>query len=67
MPQDEAHVGESDLLGPGERAELRWLRSENALLRTERDMLVRIAAGFAEDLDAALSTVPRVSERASGA
>lgn len=32
-----------------DRAELEWLRAENVLLRTERDILVRIATGFAED------------------
>lgn len=30
-------------LAPDERAELEWLRNENALLRTERDTLVRVA------------------------
>ncbi|MBB3662599.1 MULTISPECIES: hypothetical protein [Prauserella salsuginis group] len=33
-----------------ERAELEWLRVENQLLRTQRDVLERIATGFAEDL-----------------
>ncbi|MFC4003730.1 hypothetical protein ACFS2C_10160 [Prauserella oleivorans] len=35
-----------------ERAELDWLRDENALLRTERDVLLRLAAGFARDAGA---------------
>ncbi|GAA1253159.1 hypothetical protein GCM10009676_45250 [Prauserella halophila] len=33
-----------------ERAELEWLRAENELLRAQRDVLERIATGFAEDL-----------------
>ncbi|MHA6803783.1 hypothetical protein [Salinifilum ghardaiensis] len=36
-------------LAADERAELDWLRTENALLRTERDVLLRIATEFAED------------------
>ncbi|MDQ0380420.1 GreA/GreB family elongation factor [Amycolatopsis thermophila] len=34
--------------------ELEFLRAENALLRTERDILLRVAAGFAEDANATL-------------
>lgn len=34
--------------------ELDFLRAENALLRTERDILLRVAAGFAEDANATL-------------
>lgn len=37
-----------------ERAELEWLRAENKLLRTERDVLRRVATGFAEDTNARL-------------
>lgn len=37
-----------------EREELEWLRTENALLRAERDILLRAATGFAEDANAAL-------------
>ncbi|GAA1213238.1 hypothetical protein [Prauserella alba] len=37
-----------------ERGELEWLRVENELLRTQRDVLERIAIGFAEDLGVAL-------------
>ncbi|WP_199543337.1 GreA/GreB family elongation factor [Prauserella endophytica] len=37
-----------------ERAELEWLRAENALLRTQRDVLERVATGFAEDANATL-------------
>jgi transcription elongation factor GreA len=50
--------------------ELAWLRAENALLRTERDMLLRIATGYAEDAagHAACRTRPHVrpSGRTSG-
>ncbi|MGC7100836.1 GreA/GreB family elongation factor [Amycolatopsis lurida] len=35
-------------------SELAFLRAENALLRTERDILLRVAAGFAEDTNATL-------------
>ncbi|CCH30123.1 hypothetical protein ABZ816_41335 [Actinosynnema sp. NPDC047251] len=37
-----------------ERAELAWLRSENAFLRTQRDVLMRVATGYAHDMDALL-------------
>ncbi|SFW85586.1 hypothetical protein [Amycolatopsis australiensis] len=30
--------------------DLAWLRKENALLRVERDMLMRVAAGYARDV-----------------
>lgn len=50
----ESDTRENGSLGPGERAELEWLRTENALLRAERDILVRVATGFAEDADATL-------------
>jgi hypothetical protein len=33
-----------------ERAELAWLRAENALLRVERDILLRVATGYADDM-----------------
>ncbi|MHA6799448.1 GreA/GreB family elongation factor [Bounagaea algeriensis] len=36
-------------LAADERAELDWLRTENTLLRTERDALLRIATEFAQD------------------
>lgn len=36
-------------LGDDERAELTWLRSENRLLRVERDILLRVATGYATD------------------
>ncbi|WP_338078566.1 GreA/GreB family elongation factor [Amycolatopsis suaedae] len=35
-------------------SELDFLRAENALLRTERDILLRVAAGFADDANATL-------------
>jgi hypothetical protein len=54
VPHHEPDTCENRPLDPGERAELEWLRSENALLRTERDILVRVATGFAEDADATL-------------
>ncbi|MCP2163471.1 hypothetical protein [Goodfellowiella coeruleoviolacea] len=34
-----------------ERAELAWLRTENNLLRVERDILLRVATGYAKDMD----------------
>ncbi|HEY3472319.1 MAG TPA: hypothetical protein VGL47_44785 [Amycolatopsis sp.] len=35
---------------PDAGTELAWLRKENALLRVERDMLMRVAAGYASDM-----------------
>ena len=32
-----------------ERSELVWLRKENTLLRVERDILLRVATGYAND------------------
>ncbi len=32
-----------------ERSELLWLRKENTLLRVERDILLRVATGYAND------------------
>ena len=37
-------------LTPDERAELVWLRTENTLLRVERDILLRVASGYARDM-----------------
>ncbi|GAB3693296.1 hypothetical protein [Saccharopolyspora tripterygii] len=34
-------------LSTAERRELEWLRKENKLLRTEKDMLLRIATEYA--------------------
>lgn len=34
-----------------ERAELRRLRAENRLLRVERDILMRVASGYARDME----------------
>jgi transposase len=39
-------------LTPGERSELVRLRAENALLRTEKDILLKAATGFAVDAGA---------------
>ncbi|MCT2584823.1 hypothetical protein [Actinophytocola gossypii] len=36
-------------LDDDERAELNWLRSENRLLRVERDILLRVASDYAHD------------------
>ncbi|MBB4684478.1 hypothetical protein [Amycolatopsis jiangsuensis] len=36
-------------LSGNEHAELAWLRAENALLRVEREILVKAASGFAAD------------------
>ncbi len=38
-----------DPLTDDERAELAWLRTENTLLRVERDILLRVATGYADD------------------
>ncbi|MEU3271380.1 hypothetical protein ABZ639_11070 [Saccharomonospora sp. NPDC006951] len=46
--------GASEPLADSERAELEWLRRENVLLRTQRTILERVAAGFAEDANATL-------------
>ena len=43
-----------DPLSGGERAELTWLRAENALLRVQRDILTRIATDYARDVDVVL-------------
>ncbi|GGP75116.1 hypothetical protein [Saccharothrix coeruleofusca] len=37
-----------------ERAELDWLRAENAFLRVQRDVLMRVASGYALDMEALL-------------
>ncbi|MFJ8962447.1 hypothetical protein ACIRG5_23950 [Lentzea sp. NPDC102401] len=41
-------------LTAGERAELAWLRKENDFLRVQRDILLRVASGYAHDFEAAL-------------
>jgi hypothetical protein len=41
-------------LTDGERAELAWLRKENDFLRVQRDILVRVATGYAHDFDVVL-------------
>ncbi|MGW4207486.1 hypothetical protein ACWEIJ_05810 [Lentzea sp. NPDC004789] len=37
-----------------ERAELAWLRKENDFLRVQRDILLRVATGYAHDVEALL-------------
>lgn len=37
-----------------ERAELHWLRTENKFLRVQRDILMSVATGYAEDVEAML-------------
>ena len=37
-----------------ERAELEWLRTENDFLRVQRDILLRVATGYAHDVEAML-------------
>ncbi|GAA1315571.1 hypothetical protein [Saccharothrix xinjiangensis] len=37
-----------------EREELTWLRAENAFLRVQRDVLTRIADGYAHDVEVIL-------------
>jgi hypothetical protein len=41
-------------LTDAERAELAWLRKENDFLRVQRDILVRVATGYAHDFEAVL-------------
>ncbi|MFD5830694.1 hypothetical protein [Lentzea sp. NPDC060358] len=41
-------------LSDGERAELSRLRKENDFLRVQRDILLRVASGYARDFDAVL-------------
>ncbi|MFB9907821.1 hypothetical protein [Allokutzneria oryzae] len=47
-------VSESVSLTGEERSELMWLRAENTLLRVERDILLRVASGYAKDMDTLL-------------
>ncbi|GHE89775.1 hypothetical protein GCM10017786_22460 [Amycolatopsis deserti] len=50
----------------GSTEDLEFLRAENALLRVERDILLRVAAGFADDANATLlrrRTAARPNER----
>lgn len=42
-----------------ERAELAWLRTENDLLRVQRDILLRVATGYAHDVEAMLRRTDR--------
>ena len=42
-------VPEHPPLTEDERSELVWLRKENTLLRVERDILLRVATGYAND------------------
>lgn len=51
------HSNNEAALTPGERAELNRLRAENALLRTEKDILLKAATGFAIDAGALLPGV----------
>ena len=46
------HSDDEAALTPGERGELIRLRAENALLRTEKDILLKAATGFAIDAGA---------------
>ncbi|MFD7657501.1 hypothetical protein ACFV4N_26295 [Actinosynnema sp. NPDC059797] len=41
-----------------EREELTWLRAENAFLRVQRDVLTRIASGYAHDVEVMLGRRP---------
>ncbi|TQM78368.1 hypothetical protein FHX81_0634 [Saccharothrix saharensis] len=40
-----------DPIDGDERAELHWLRKENAFLRVQLDVLTDIATGYARDVD----------------
>lgn len=46
-------TGHTPLTGD-ERAELEWLRTENDFLRVQRDILLRVATGYAHDVEAML-------------
>ncbi|MFI9011155.1 hypothetical protein ACIGNX_28360 [Actinosynnema sp. NPDC053489] len=46
--------GARDPLTDDERAELLWLRKENAFLRVQLDVLTDIATGYARDVDTIL-------------
>lgn len=37
-----------------ERTELEWLRTENDFLRVQRDILLRVATGYAHDVETML-------------
>jgi hypothetical protein len=54
-PRPDPLVGGQDVatepLAEDERSELMWLRTENTLLRVERDILIRVASGYAMDMD----------------
>jgi hypothetical protein len=45
---------DTEPLTGGERAELAWLRKENDFLRVQRDILMRVATGYARDFEAVL-------------
>ncbi|GAA3865897.1 hypothetical protein GCM10022243_35010 [Saccharothrix violaceirubra] len=47
------------VLGDDERAELDWLRAENAFLRAQCDALVSIAGGYARDMEVLLRRTSR--------
>lgn len=51
---DDRHTSAHEDDNCADPTELAWLRAENALLRTERDILVQVATGFAHDAKAAL-------------
>ncbi len=40
-----------------ERAELLWLRTENEFLRVQRDILMRVATGYAQDVETMLRRI----------
>jgi hypothetical protein len=42
-----------------ERAELTWLRTENDFLRVQRDILLRVATGYAHDVETMLRRTER--------
>ncbi len=50
----DAETAPDAALTPGEQAELVRLRAENALLRTEKDILLKAATWFAIDAGALL-------------
>lgn len=53
-PSPTAANAEHGGLTDDERAELDWLRAENTFLRVQRDVLARVATGYARDMEALL-------------
>lgn len=52
-------AAEHTSLTDDERAELAWLRAENDFLRVQRDILLRVATGYAHDVETMLRRAGR--------